>query len=150
MAKQYRAAHEKLFPMPDLNDKQFWKANPNQMALPGLEEHAHPGAVHLAQGYRFRVETNTDPQNRTGFSLYAFNPQKRMAAELHWGSVRGRIGWVEAHERGKGLASALYGMGRTMASVKPQHSPVRSRSGDKWAKAVSKRYGGRVPKMEIP
>jgi hypothetical protein len=56
---------------------------------------------------------------------------------------------VPSHERHKGIASVLYGMGREMARVKPRHSIERTTAGDKWAKEVSKKYGGKVPKKNV-
>lgn len=35
----------------------MWKENPNQMAIPGMEEHAHPGARLLTQGYMFSASS---------------------------------------------------------------------------------------------
>jgi hypothetical protein len=172
--------------MPPLSSRQFWKANPNQMALPGLEEHSHPGARVLAQGFRFEhhdedvgassgqdahshsllVVPHTDATQRLVHGLdahhyglpYSENP--KAAANLMWASGRdsprnglssGEIGMVETapgHTR-KGLATSLYGVGRTMARIKPKHSVVRTREGDKWARTTTAKYGGRVPKKNL-
>ena len=40
----------------------MWKENPNQMAIPGMEEHAHPGAHLLTQGHMFSA-TTTNSEN---------------------------------------------------------------------------------------
>jgi hypothetical protein len=44
------------------------------------------------------------------------------------------------------LATALYGIGRTMARVKPRHSTDRTSEGDVWAPKASAKYGGPVPR----
>jgi len=143
------------------------------MALPGLEEHAHPGAKLLSQGWHFRTDTiplgantyhqlsaepshhvTTDPWAETvgGSLVHEHFP----GAVLQWsgggpgsGYKKGEIAMVEtapSHSH-QGVASALYGMGRSMARLKPQHSSERTPEGDAWARSVSKRYGGRVPKV---
>jgi len=152
--------------------KQFWKENPNQMALPGMEEHAHPGTPLLAKGYHFKAEkldfsdedTSADDPDSEAASLTAYrpgeNPQEHEpVGELTWRSKetntsggshfpRGEIAWVESREPKQGIASALYGMGRQMAAVKPEHSAYRTPEGDDWAPRVSAKYGGRVPKQK--
>ena len=133
--------------MPELNDAQFsgWKANPNQMALPGMEDLSHPGAHVLAQGYHF--EHTVDEFGTR--SLWAMKGT-HLGGYLQWQQhedyePRGEIQMVKTEDRGRGLASSMYGMGRTMARVKPVHSIVRSRLGNEWAHKVSERYRGRIP-----
>ena len=53
-----------------------------------------------------------------------------------------------AHVR-KGLATSLYGVGRTMARIKPKHSVIRTEEGDTWARTTTAKYGGRVPKKNL-
>ena len=131
--------------MPPVNAQQFWKNNPNQMALPGMEEHSHPGALHLAQGYHFDTYVG-----KQAVRVRAKHPDivQGAAASLRWDKSSGEIGGVgtrESHQH-QGLATALYGMGRTMTRVKPQHSPIRTDEGDAWALKASAKYGGRIPK----
>lgn len=138
--------------MPPLQSRQFWKANPNQLALPGLEEHAHAGANLLAQGAHFKAEHVNEPGEPPRASLYALSGDNYRVGELHWLADdvgRGEIGLVETHQRAQrnGVASALYGLGRQMARVKPQHSPDRTEEGDAWAQKVTKKYGGKVPPL---
>lgn len=132
--------------MPAVSKDQFWKSNPNQMALPGMEEQAHPGAVYLKQGYSFDTHVG-GPTVR----LRAKHPTaiQGAAASLRWSSSSGEIEGVgtRVSHQGKGLATALYGMGRTMTKRKPQHSPIRTAEGDAWAPKASAKYGGRIPKM---
>lgn len=124
--------------------RQFWNSNPNQMALPGMEEHAHPGAVHLAQGYHFRTVASPSV-----VKVSAEHPDtyKSSAAHLRWAANNGHIEGVmtaQSH-RHKGLATALYGMGRTMTAVPPEHSPMRTPDGDAWAPKATAKWGGHVP-----
>jgi hypothetical protein len=58
------------------------------------------------------------------------------------------ISWINAHpdHRGEGIATAMYGVGRTMARVKPRHSNDRTEDGDVWAPKSAARYGGPVPR----
>lgn len=133
-------------------------ANPNQMALPGMEEHAHPGAMHLAQGHIFHANRTDDsvqltvgpanPRASTGTASLTW-ATKPIAGDNWPGNTykRGEIKMVETppRSRRKGLASSLYGIGRQMASVPPEHSASRSDMGDKWAPAVTEKYGGHVP-----
>jgi hypothetical protein len=125
-----------------------WKMNPNQMALPGMEEHAHPGATLLSQGYRFEPE-----ENQYAIRIHAYDDyssSKNPAASLSWWKPKdfgGEIQMVETRgeHRGRGLANALYGMGRDLSNVKPEHSPDRTAQGNYFAFAASKKFGGKVP-----
>jgi hypothetical protein len=129
------------------------------MAMPGMEEHAHPGAVHLAQGRIFHANRNADsvqltvgpanPRASTGTASLTWATKPIQGDGWHAESYHtGEIKMVETppRSRRKGLASALYGIGRQMTSVPPIHSANRSDMGDLWAPAVSKKYGGHVPK----
>lgn len=81
--------------------------NPNQFALPGMEEHAHAGAKHLAQGYRFEMETaHKVKPSRTDHTheLRAVAHDGRLASRLEWsgseddyGSYPGEIGSVKSY-----------------------------------------------------
>ena len=157
----------------NLAKRQFFKENPNQMALPGLEEHAHAGAPILAQGLRIehRVADNHDLTNMAGtHTLAAVDdsteyseraaPHLRTAAKLTWnagtekdtnaGYKRGEITGVftQERQRQKGIATQLYGVGRTMMKnvPKPEHSPTRTPDGDKFAEKSSGKYGGKIPR----
>ena len=140
--------------MPSLNRDQFWKANPNQMALPGMEDISpNPAAPHLARGYH--VVAGHDPYDG---SFLQIRKPGTAGARLDWSTLplsnrtrpSGEIQMVKTGpgEERQGLATALYGIGRTMARVKPQHSVVRTRRGDSWALKASASYGGRVPKND--
>jgi hypothetical protein len=152
---------------PPVSDAQFggfFKANPNQMALPGMEELSHPGARVLARGYHFEHHSKPltpdawgRPSRGRGHTLSVrFRGGSSDISELHWpdepdrgaGLSKGEIGWVHTqdYKRGEGLATALYGVGREMAKVKPRHSTVRTQQGDAWARTTVKKLGGRVPK----
>jgi hypothetical protein len=132
--------------MPEVNKEQFWKANPNQMALPGMEELSHPGATALSQGYHFEHHVNP---YQAGLMAH---DSEGVVSELHWrvrdGSGKGEIGWVHTipSEHRQGLATALYGIGRRMAAVKPKHSDDRSFEGDRFAESSAAAYGGPVPR----
>jgi hypothetical protein len=98
--------------------------NLNQFALPGMEEHAHPGARHLAKGVSFHTSTDytyRPPAGSTdwrqhkqayGHMLYASGKKGETLGELHWagqaahrplgkpagsgGHYPGEITWVES------------------------------------------------------
>lgn len=138
------------------DDAQLWKGNPNQMALPGMEKHAHAGAEMLARGVTFKTAARVGRLGQT-MGLYAHVPvtkggvktgQSRPAAELLWKTGSGgEINWVHTKGKyqGKGIASTLYGVGRDLATVQPNHSAVRTTDGDAFAHSSSNRYGGFVP-----
>ena len=144
--------------MPEVNRQQFWKANPNQMALPGMEEHAHPGAKVLAQGYRFVRGRNRENSVR----VLKLNKGHDTVSGLAWGDDEGSHGmYDDPHRKGEivmvhtddahrrqGLASTTYAVARQMARVKPQHSDERTPEGNAWAHAVTKKHGGRKPSRD--
>lgn len=139
--------------MPEVNRQQFLKANPNQMALPGMEEHSHPGARALSQGFHFTVGHWGSDGNYGEIGAVHEDWGDQNVAELNWrqknhSGPKGEITWVHTNpeHQGQGLATALYGIGRTMARVKPKHSTDRSDEGEAWAPKASAKYGGRVPK----
>lgn len=141
-----------------LNGKQFWKANPNQMALPGMEDHAHPLAHHLADGYHFEAKA-IGPADARQVRLSANhtdrpNANNEHASQLEWHATsgdmlhkRGEINWVETdwNHSERNLGSDLYGFARHHAQIKPQHSVQRSYGGDVFADRSASLYGGRVP-----
>lgn len=153
--------------MPEVSRAQFLKANPNQQALPGMENVSHPGAALLKQGYHFEHHSipadHFDPAARGSHHVIeAISPIGTQAAELNWpdtkqpsnsygkGLGQGEISWAgtEAPYRGQGIATTLYGIGRTMARVKPRHSKLRSEAGDAFAAKSAAQYGGRLPKKQ--
>jgi len=82
--------------------------NVNQFALPGMEEHAHPGARHLKSGVMFHHETTAgrdieDPsfhnpgEHRHWLFAHrmgaAFDPSK------HIGNALGHIQWAGEHDQ---------------------------------------------------
>jgi GNAT superfamily N-acetyltransferase len=133
----------------------LWKEgpSPSQMALPGMEQHAHPGAVHLAQGYRFETSGEypmivaKKGDEKAGYLSWRGHDDRGSSAAEKGPRPAGEITMVKTepeHQR-KGLASAMYGMGRQLATQPPEHSTIRTPKGDKWAKAVTKKHGGSVP-----
>lgn len=144
-----------------VSPRQFWKEQPNQLSFPGLEGQAHPGAKLLAEGtvHHFSAQSWAQRGGPAGAGLYARNSQGEMLGRLDWmtdPASKGEIANVETSAerggRGKGIATALYGMGRQLASVKPQHSGIRTSEGSGWARHVSRIHGGKVPPllMELP
>jgi hypothetical protein len=100
--------------MPDLHPAQF----ANQMALPGMEEHAHPWAGPLSKGYMLQHvsdHTASGPRHQ----LQAVDPKWPGSpdAYLEWGGhnandqVEGEIHMIQNHvprsEAGRGLGGAL-------------------------------------------
>jgi len=139
-----------------LNSSQFWKQNVNQMALPGFEEESHPGAPLLAEGYTFEHRESELPHSSL-YTLEAYSPEGDSAGFMEWGhrrddsghhSALGRIQMVSTHRgyQHEGVATALYGMGRRFARIKPQHDTRRTWEGDRWARSTTEKFGGRVPK----
>lgn len=155
--------------MPEVSRRQFWKADPNQQAFPGMEDVSHPGAKLLTQGYSFKKHELGDPgfspldprsQRTAGLRVDAIGPKGDTAGYLMWSAQhkipyqnplgKGEIAMVETgkeHQK-QGIATALYGIGRTMSSIKPRHSTHRTRMGDAWAPTTVEKYGGRVPKKQ--
>ena len=139
--------------MAELNRAQFWKDNPNQMALPGMEEHAHPLAEALSHGMHVKTEFNDDYGAVPTVKTSLVHPGGWTVAQLNTvtektrGHPKGEIDWVGTDPafRRRGYASALYRAGRGMTTIKPNHSGDRTPEGDKWARAVTAKYGGRVP-----
>jgi hypothetical protein len=148
--------------MPEVSSNQFFKANPNQMALPGLESHSHPGAHALSQGFTFSHElykskVNKEHQTHILDLKGEDSPggQSRVsslewAAKARRGYKKGEIEQVNTSglERGKGLASALYGVAHEMTTLPPQHSANRTEVGNVWAHSVNKKYKQHMPERK--
>lgn len=91
--------------------------SPNQFALPGMEEHAHPGARHLPSGVMFHHETEKgtyDPAyygfNRQGNKkmgpktahierLYAHKMGGDFDPERHHANALGHMEWAGQHDQ---------------------------------------------------
>jgi hypothetical protein len=135
--------------------------NVNQFALPGMEEHAHAGARHLAMGRGFLYErTPLDaPGDAGNHTLEMYAPESgRMArvGHLEWsgsnvpekeppfkGHYPGEINRVGTNRffQHQGIASTLYKMADdpnvfTGDDTRPLHSTMRTRAGEAWSKAV--------------
>lgn len=127
-----------------LNGEQFQNhVHPHQLALPGMEQHAHPWAEHLSRGYMLQFHS-TDIQHQ----LQAIMPGSRFKdepeAHLTWSSsgthyTPGEIEMVANEttgERGRGLAPALlhtahhFNFGQTTL---PIHSHQRTQAGNVFA-----------------
>lgn len=144
--------------------------NPNQMALPGMEELSHPGAKVLAanpDGMFFHQGPDEYSKNASiSFGLengesYDDNAEAMRkdyigVANMKWNAgpkrepgpvERGEIEniHVDSAYRRQGIGTAMWGIGRQMLPyVKPQHSVDRTEKGDAWAKSV----GGKLPKIQ--
>lgn len=155
--------------MPEVSRAQFLKADPNQQAMPGMENLSHPGAALLSQGYLFDHESqpfqNLNGDSRPGAGSHHFlnvmTPEGHHAGSMswtegnekrvigsRWGHSPGEISGIEvsSDHQGRGIATAMYGIGRQMARVKPRHSTARTGEGDAWARTTTDRFGGQVPK----
>jgi hypothetical protein len=115
--------------MPPLSSRQFWKSDPNQMALPGLEEHGHPGARVLAQGFRFEHQTkniggNPDAKEHTLALVPHSKGQQRLVHGLdaqHYGlpyhdnpKTAASLSWASGKDAPRiGLSSGEIGMVET-------------------------------------
>jgi len=89
----FHALYEGGDPDPPPGPQPMRNINLNQFALPGMEEHAHPGARHLAKGVHFGTTTDYihgDGENWRAtrqpytHTLYATNKQGHMVGQLHW------------------------------------------------------------------
>lgn len=138
----------------------------NQMAFPGMEEGAHPGAALVSEkaGGRLdyeRAGTNAyDPEDqKDSHVLFWRGPSDEMGsrASLRWRGTNpsheegfpGEIEWVHTlppHRR-QGVASALFNVATQMdlgQSTRPVHSPSRTDDGYEW----SKKAGGPRGKLD--
>jgi hypothetical protein len=139
-------------------DDRFWNENPNQMSLPSMEEHGHPGAGLLSRGYVF---DHTHDKKRHVHMLEVDRVGRRGEVPLSgmswnghedldgvFGPVpQGQIQWVgtEDDHKGQGLAGTLYGVARKLAKVRPEHSHELTEWGEVFAHGSSRRHGGVVP-----
>lgn len=154
----------------NLSQRQFFKANPNQMALPGMEDVSpNPMAHLLTKGYTVEHMMNSTsgmhtlalhhPEAKTEYVTgfpgdvaaltwagSAKEMPRHMAYHYRGGYSPGEIAMVQSHTQGQGHATALYGVGRKLTRVKPRHSVERTHEGDRWAKIATEIHGGRVPK----
>jgi hypothetical protein len=131
--------------------------NPNQFALPGMEQHAHAGAELLAKGLSFdyrstvsRSGTSTDHEHRLSAQDKSLPWQDREVSHLKWAGSEddysgypGEIIYVgtKQTQRGRGIASALYGMATdpnvaTGNDTVPLHSTTRTVDGYNWSAKV--------------
>jgi hypothetical protein len=140
-------------PPEHLNSTQFSGTvhgiSPNQLAIPGMEEHAHPFAKHLARGFMLQYD-----KHPTGHTLSAWDVSDPKwpseAASLDWAGsgahhpgevemvTNYQAGGRETHGAGtaKGLAGALFHSAHYWnfgQSTLPIHSPVRTDAGEHFA-----------------
>jgi hypothetical protein len=116
------------------------------MALPGMEQHAHPWAGMLAKGMKLGYTHETD----LGSHRLSAHDDHEEYGELNWadrtggtGNSRetpvfhpGEVQWVENHGGPAGTAKALFRSGHAFdfgQDTLPLHSQNRSMHGDKFA-----------------
>ena len=113
-----------------------------------------------------RFQLRYRPQKKT----WGYEKHRIQALDTTTGDVKGSLTWsdyrktpfpdeetgrienveVSSEERRKGVATSMYEMARKLAQESrgaipyPEHSPARTATGDKWARAV----GGYVPPLE--
>lgn len=106
--------------------------------------------------FKFKYQLNEGVHN-----LEALYPDERLANDPEWGQMRNR-GWMQwradtgemqhilvtSDSRRQGVATTLWNRAQRLAEERgitaPQHSPVRTREGNAWAKKV----GGDLPKKK--
>lgn len=133
--------------------------SPNQFAIPGMEEHAHAGARHLAQGYRFgfgRAKDGYRKPREDAWSMEAhhedvpaWSDPGSAVSDITWADKKatgaaypGEIEYVTTSltkHKGKGLPSAMFKMANTLnmgQDTIPVHSPVRTPEGLGWSNKV--------------
>jgi hypothetical protein len=138
-----------------LNGEQFADhVHPHQLAIPGMEEHAHPWAKHLAQGYMLDLEQSASQYHLAAVDV-SHPKYPTSAAELSWakektggyapGEVAMVTNFVGQHSnlkdtaRGKGLAPALFHSAHHFnlgQSTVPIHSTERTLAGEHFASKV--------------
>lgn len=144
--------------MPELNHAQFSGTthgiSPNQLAIPGMEEHAHPFATHLARGYQLDLERSPEEHHLAAVDV-SHPKYPTVHAELSWakenkkGYEPGEVTMVEnmastgygQHRvaAAKGLAGALFHSAHYWnfgQSTVPIHSPERTLAGEHFASKV--------------
>jgi len=148
--------------MPELNHAQFSGTthgiSPNQLAIPGMEEHAHPFATHLARGYQLDLERSEHEHHLAAVDV-SHPKYPSVHAELSWakendpGHVPGEVTMVENMatqsytgakqpeeiQRARGLGGALFHSAHYWnfgQSTVPIHSPERTQAGEHFASKV--------------
>jgi len=82
--------------------------------------------------------TDTHP---TSHELEAFDPAVGdVVGYMRWNRQHGRVEdiSVDPEHRGKGIATGLWNHAKTLGVTAPQHSSVRTKSGQAWAEKVGK------------
>lgn len=139
--------------------------SPNQFALPGMEEQAHPLAKYVARGFRFSEKTDVTEEEGLEHQhrLYAYHPDAdrpealteysksrviphKQVAELNWAGPHsryyfpGEISWVNRTSRvegSSGITDAMHAWAsQGSKSTVPVHSVDRSDEGNRWARRV--------------
>jgi len=86
--------------------------NLNQFALPGMEEHAHPGARHLAKGVSFHTSHdftyNTPPGEEEKWRQYRQPHSHMMYASGQHGETLGELHWAGSGQQRKSEHSGHY------------------------------------------
>jgi hypothetical protein len=83
-------------------------------------------------------------------SVVARHPDKGQVGHLYWHPDSGEIKdvLVQGEHEGKGLGTQMYKVAQSASKSEglptPEHSPVRTKAGDAWAKKV----GGKVPPLK--
>jgi hypothetical protein len=139
-----------------LNGEQFADhVHPHQLAIPGMEEHAHPFATHVARGYM--LDFNSSRYQHHLAAVDVSHPKyPTVAAELDWTRPKdadyepGEVAMVENFQRGhhaigkqepraKGLAGALFHSAHYWdfgQETVPIHSPNRTDEGEHFSQKV--------------
>lgn len=137
--------------------------NPNQFALPGMEDVSHPGAKLLSQGYHFMPEHG--PNIHYDFDDYTSHETNNLrvrdkddmfVGSLSWNGRKKTPGYnpgeikmihVAPEYQRKGIATAMFGVARNLPKPfsKAQHSPDRTEDGEAWAR-TTKAKGVKLPK----
>ena len=131
----------------------FWKSNPNQMALPSMEEHAHPGAHLLTQGYTFETRNPTSSNHATHLKVYHPENDQYLTDAGKWAQPTGYLNWtlkrhqdrihkdyhepgeigmieVKGNSQGRGIASTMIKVASEMTAVPPESSAHRTEYGE--------------------
>jgi hypothetical protein len=140
----------------NLNGTQFHDhVSPHQLAIPGMEEHAHPWAGPAARGYMLDLEHSPNEHHLAAVDV-SHPKYPTSSAELSWakegakGYEPGEVTMVEnfstggrgvvPHDpRAKGLAGALFHSAHYWnfgQSTVPVHSPERTYAGERFANKV--------------
>jgi hypothetical protein len=138
-----------------LNGEQFADhVHPHQLAIPGMEEHAHPWAGPLSRGYMLDMEKSKEEHHLAAVDV-SHPKYPTAAAELSWakegvkGYAPGEVAMVnnwasrgygqEPDPRARGLAGALFHSAHRWnfgQSTVPIHSVERTYPGEHFASKV--------------